>query len=92
MKWIKWTLKQDTSMGDPLPIIIGCFLLLISLPSLILLIFIREAKSDTIALPLIFLFVIGNILGFISLIYGIRWCTFPGTFLYRLSRGRIFFR
>jgi hypothetical protein len=88
MKWRKWSIV--TGQHDFLPIMIGVILLFISLPTFVLLLVNPDRNSGVIGLPLLVWLAIGIIIGASFVIVGIRVCSTPGSLMYRLSHGRIF--
>jgi hypothetical protein len=88
MKWAQWDFARGR--GDFLPILVGCVLLLISVPTLILLIVYPDPGSGAITRLAIYLFSAGTLLGLSFLVLGIRLCSFPGSLAYRITHGRLF--
>ena len=78
--------------GDFMPIIAGGLILFVSLPPFVLVLLAPDRNSGAIGLPLEIILAIGIVVGVGFTVFGIRRCAFPGTLLYRLSRGRIFTR
>ena len=89
MTWMKSPFTRY-ERGDFLPIIIGCVLLFLSLPALIMLLVGPDQGSGVLAVPLLVLFGIGSTLGAVFLWFGIRLCSPPGSLIYRLTHIRIF--
>jgi hypothetical protein len=92
MKWPKWSIATTGDSTDFLPIMIGCILLLISLPAFVLLLVMPDRNSGSIEIPLLVWLGIGVIAGTVFVIFGLRIVSFPGSLLYRVMRGRIFTR
>ena len=91
MKWPKWSIATPAS-GDFLPIMIGCVFLLLSLPGFFMVLLNADRGSEAIALPLLIILGGGIILGAFFVILGLRICSFPGSWVYRITHGRIFSR
>ena len=91
MKWPSWTIRSRDPV-DFLPALIGCVMILISLPAFVGVLFFPDRNSGALGLVLLILLGSGALLGAGFLIFGVRICSFPGSLAYRLSRGRIFFR
>ena len=91
MKWPKWSIATPAS-GDFLPIMIGCIFLLLSLPGFFMVLLNADRGSEAVALPLLILLGGGIIIGILFVILGLRICSFPGSWLYRITHGRIFSR
>lgn len=90
MRWPRWRIAGGR--GDFLPIVIGCIMLFYSLPALVMLLWKPDRNSGAIGTPLGILLGAGVIVGFGFVLMGIRLCSFPGTWLYRISHGRFFSR
>ena len=91
MKWPKWSIATGDT-GDFLPIMIGGIFLFLSVPAFVLLMVMPDRNSGAIGIPLMIWLGVGIVVGVIFLIYGLRLCSFPGTWLYRITHGRIFTR
>jgi hypothetical protein len=91
MKWPSWSIANGAS-GDFLPIFIGCIILLMSLPAFVLLLVMPDRNSGVIGVPLLVWLGVGIIIGVIFVVYGLRLCSLPGSWLYRITHGRIFTR
>ena len=91
MRWRKWSLATGDS-GDFLPIMIGCIFVLLSLPAFVLLLVMPDRNSGVIGVPLLVWLGAGIIVGMVFIVYGLRILSFPGSLLYRITRGRIFTR
>jgi hypothetical protein len=91
MKWPLWSIKTDDP-NDFLPVLIGCVFLLVSLPGFLGVLFYPDRNSGVLATSLLVVLGIGVLLGVGFLISGLRTTTFPGSLMYRITRGRIFFR
>ena len=91
MKWLKWSIASGDS-SDFLPMMIGCIILLLSLPAFVLLMVMPDRNSGAIGIPLLVWLGIGIVVGTIFVIFGLRVLSMPGTLLYRIMRGRIFTR
>jgi hypothetical protein len=89
MKWRKWSIATG-QRGDFLPIMIGCILLLISVPAFVLLLIMPDRNSGVIGNPLLVWFAVGIGIGAIFIIHGLRVCTSPGSWMYRITHGRFF--
>jgi hypothetical protein len=91
MKWPKWSIATGDS-GDFLPIMIGGIFLFLSVPGFVLLLVMPDRNSGVIGTPLLVWLGVGIAIGMIFVIYGLRICSFPGSWLYRITHGRIFTR
>jgi len=91
MKWPKWSIAQSNS-GDPMPILFGVIFLFISLPGFVMVLFNSGREAGTIEVPLLFVLGGGIIIGVLFVVFGLRICSFPGSWLYRITHGRIFSR
>jgi hypothetical protein len=91
MKWPKWSIATSDS-HDFLPVLLGCVFLFISLPGFVLMLFNSDRGAGSLVLPLLVLLGGGVIIGVIFLILGLRIIAFPGSWLYRITHGRIFSR
>ena len=91
MKWPKWSIATGDS-SDFLPVMIGCIFLFLSLPAFVLLLIMPDRNSGVIEIPLLFALGGGIIIGVIFVVFGLRILSFPGSLLYRITRGRIFTR
>ena len=91
MKWPKWSIATGDS-GDFLPIVIGGIVLLLSLPAFVLLLVMPDRDSGAIGIPLLVWLGFGIIIGVVFVIFGLRTCSFPGSWVYRITHGRIFTR
>ncbi len=89
MKWSKWSIATGDS-GDFLPIMIGCIFLFLSLPPFVLLLVMPDRNSGEIGIPLLIWLGAGIIIGTVFIVFGLRILSFPGSLLYRITRGRIF--
>ncbi|HVC57173.1 MAG TPA: hypothetical protein VND95_14540 [Stellaceae bacterium] len=90
----RW-LNLFVQSGDPsdfLPIVIGCVMLLVSVPGFLAVLFFPDRNSGPLALGLLIVLGIGIMLGITFLIFGIRSSSYPGSLAYRITHGRIFFR
>ena len=90
MKWPKWSISRGR--GDFLPIVIGCILVLTSLPAFVMLLWKPDRNSGIIGTPLLFILGFGIITGIAFIVVGIRLCVFPGSLAYRIAHGRFFSR
>ncbi len=88
MRWPKWSVSAGR--GDFLPILIGCIMLVISLPSVVLLLVNPDRNSGAIAVPLLVVLGAGIIIGASFIVFGIQICSSPGSLTYRISHGRFF--
>ena len=91
MKWPKWSIATADS-HDFLPAGLGCVFLFISLPGFLMVMFNADRGSGSLVLPLLIVLGIGVVIGIVFIIFGLRICSFPGSWVYRISRGRIFSR
>ena len=91
MKWPKWSIATGDS-SDFLPVMIGCLFLLISLPPFVLLLVMPDRNSGAIGIPILVWLGIGIVIGTIFVISGLRTCSYPGSWVYRITHGRIFTR
>ena len=87
----KWSIATGDS-GDFLPIMIGCIFVFLSLPAFVLLLVMPDRNSGSIGVPLLVWLGAGIIIGAIFIVFGLRILSFPGSLLYRITRGRIFTR
>ena len=78
--------------GDFLPLLIGCVLLLISLPALIVLLLSPDKNWGLLGPPVLVILGLGTLLGLGFVVLGLQYCTQPGSFWYRLAHGRFFSR
>jgi len=92
MKWLNWRIASGNDPGDFLPIMIGCLFLLISVPPFVLLLMNADQGSGLIQRPLLVWFAIGTIIGATFIFFGLRMCSCPGSWLYRITHGRFFTR
>jgi hypothetical protein len=90
MKWPKWQIALDT--GDFLPVLIGIVIIVLSLPGFLLVWLKPDRNSGVIGVPLLVILGAGVLIGFGFLFFGLRICAFPGTWLYRITHGRMFSR
>lgn len=81
-----------TGPGDFLPLFIGCLLVFISLPAFLLLLFATDVNWGIVGVPLLVLLGTGAVIGFVFIVWGIQLCSLPGSLVYRLAHGRIFWR
>ncbi len=79
-----------TGRDDILPPLVGCAILLISLPGFLVLLFFPDAGGAYIRLAMLVVLGSGVLLGLAGIIFGIATCSSPGTWTYRISHGRIF--
>lgn len=91
MKWPNWSIATGEP-GDFLPLLFGCIFLFLSLPGVIMLLLNADPDSERIAVPVLVLLGAGCALGIGFIFFGIRVIAYPGTLLYRVSRGRILMR
>ncbi len=91
MKWPTWSIATG-DRGDFLPIMIGCIFVFLSLPAFVLLLVMPDRNSGVIGIPLLVWLGAGIIVGMVFIVYGLRILSFPGSLLYRITRGRIFTR
>jgi hypothetical protein len=87
----RWSIANPAS-SDFLPIVIGCVLLLISLPGFVMVLVNADPGSGSLVMPLLVILGSGIIIGTLFVILGLRICSFPGSRLYRITHGRIFSR
>jgi uncharacterized membrane protein len=90
MKWPKWSIAQPNS-HDPMPILFGAIFLFVSLPGFVMVLFNSDRESGTITVPLLVVLGGGVIIGAVFVIFGLRIWSFPGSRLYRITHGRIFY-
>ena len=62
------------------------------LPPFVLLLVMPDRNSGVIGVPLLVWLGAGVIIGMVFVVFGLRVLSFPGTLLYRITRGRIFTR
>ena len=91
MKGTRWSIAKPAS-GDFLPIIIGCIFLLISLPGFLMLLLYSDPGSEGIRGAVLVILGGGMLIGTLFILLGLRICSFPGSWLYRITHGRIFSR
>ena len=91
MKWPKWSIATGDS-GDFLPFMIGCIFMLLSLPAFVLLLVMPDRNSGAIGIPLMVWLGAGIVIGAVFIVFGLRICSFPGSWVYRITHGRIFTR
>jgi hypothetical protein len=89
MKWPKW--KIADGRGDFLPLMIGCVMMFLSLPSFLLVLFNSDRNSEALGTPLLVIFGTGIVLGIGFLVLGVQLMAMPGSLAYRIAHGRIFF-
>ena len=90
----RW-LKNLVRSGDPsdfLPIVIGCIMLLVSVPGFFAVLFFPDRDAGLLAPALLIVLGIGIMLGAVFIVVGIRTSAYPGSLAYRITHGRIFFR
>jgi len=75
-----------------MPLIIGTVFLFISVPGFVLLLVEYGEDFGGLDRPVLAILGAGVILGLAFLVNGLQLCSEPGSLLYRLSHGRIFFR
>lgn len=90
MKWPKWSISNGS--GDFLPLIMGAIVLLYSVPGFIMVLWKPDRNSGVIGVPLLCILGLGIVIGLSFIVLGLRYCSSPGSLLYRLSHGRIFSR
>ena len=90
MKWPNWSIATDS--GDFLPIMMGGIFLFLSVPAFVLLLVMPDRNSGVIGIPLLVWLGFGIIVGTVFVIYGLRICSSPGSWVYRIAHGRIFTR
>ena len=91
LKWPDWSITSGQP-GDFLPTFIGCILLFMSLPAFVLLLVMPDRNSGVIGVPLLVWLGIGIVIGVIFVVYGLRIYSLPGSWVYRITHGRIFTR
>jgi len=74
-----------------MPLIIGAVFLFISVPGFVLLLLDRGEDFGGLDIPVLAILGVGVILGLAFLVNGLQLCSEPGSLLYRLSHGRIFY-
>jgi hypothetical protein len=72
--------------------LLGCVFLFISLPGFVMVLFNADRGAGSLVLPLLVMLGGGVIIGAIFLIFGLRVIAFPGSWLYRITHGRLFSR
>jgi hypothetical protein len=90
MKWPKWEIS--TGRGDFLPLMIGCVLLFLSLPSFCFLLLFPDSNSGVLGTPLLIILGTGIVSGIAFVVLGVRLMATPGTLPYRIAHGRLFWR
>jgi hypothetical protein len=87
----RWSIANPAS-SDFLPIVIGCLFLVLSLPGFFMVLLDADQGSEGIAGALLIILAGGIVIGTLFVILGLRICSFPGSWLYRITHGRIFSR
>jgi hypothetical protein len=90
MRRLNWRIVSGP--GDFLPIAIGGLILFISLPTLVLLMLDPDPNSGLIGKPIIAILALAVVTGAGFVILGLQACTEPGSLVYRLAHGRLFWR
>jgi hypothetical protein len=91
--WPRWSIRSSPDgTTDFLPIVIGCLMLLTSVPGFFGVLFFADANSGVLATGLLVWLATGIVLGAGFLIFGIRICSYPGSLAYRITHGRFFTR
>ena len=92
MKRGKWQIAAGP--GDFLPLLIGCTLLFLSVPALLVLVFgpDQNQNSGVLGAPLLVIHIAGIILGLGFVVLGVQLLSTPGSLVYRLAHGRFFRR
>lgn len=88
MRWPTWSISAGR--GDFLPILFGSLMVLMSLPSIIMLLLSPDPNSGAIVVPLLVVLGAGIIIGAGFVVFGIQLCSPPGSLAYRISHGRFF--
>ena len=88
MRGSRWSIAKPAS-GDFLPIIIGCIFLLLSLPGFLMVLLYSDQGSEGIRGALLTILGGGTMIGTLFVVLGLRICSFPGSWLYRITHGRI---
>ncbi|HEX3861157.1 MAG TPA: hypothetical protein VHY35_05645 [Stellaceae bacterium] len=90
MKWTNWSISKGP--GDFLPIIIGGLIMLMTVPPFVMVLWVPDRNSGIIGTPLLVILGIGAVIGAAFIVLGIRLCSYPGSLLYQLSHGRVFWK
>jgi hypothetical protein len=90
MKRRKWKIAEGP--GDFLPILIGCVMMFVSLPPFLILVFGPEQNAGVLGKPVMFIITVGVLIGVGFLILGVQLLARPGSLVYRLAHGRLFWR
>lgn len=90
MKWPKWKIAEG--QGDFLPLMIGCVLWFLTVPSFLLLLLSPDRNSGLIGGPLMVILGAGIVLGAGFLVLGVRLLSRPGSLAYRIAHFRFFGR
>jgi hypothetical protein len=88
----RWRWKIAAGPGDFLPVVIGCALLFLSVPTFVMLLVAPDQHSGVIGKPLLVILGAGILLGLAFLVLGAQLLSVPGSLVYRLAHGRFFGR
>ena len=88
MRWWKWQIAAGP--GDFLPLVIGCTIMLISFPAFVMLIVYPDKNSAGLDAPFLVIMGAGIALGLSFLVLGVQLLSRPGSLIYRLAHGRLF--
>jgi hypothetical protein len=88
MKWPRLSVAEEP--GDFMPIVFGTLMFLMSFPSFMIVLLYADRNSGVIRIALLVLLGFGSLLGTFFIVAGVRLCAFPGSFAYRVTRGRFF--
>lgn len=88
----KWQIAAGP--GDFLPVLIGCALLFLAVPPLLMLVFGADQHQSTgvLGTPVMIILAAGIALGIGFLVMGVQLLSMPGSLIYRLAHGRLFWR
>jgi hypothetical protein len=90
MKRWKWEITKGP--GDFLPLLIGCVMLFLALPPFLILVFGPKQDSGVLGKPVLFIITVGVLIGAGFLTLGVQLLARPGSLVYRLAHGRLFWR
>ena len=85
---IKWRIASGR--GDFLPLWIGFVMVVVSVPAFFLLLFFPDRNPGPMGIPLLTMLGVGMVIGIGFVILGVQQCAMPGSRLYRLAHGRLF--
>jgi hypothetical protein len=87
----KWEIA--TGPGDFLPLVVGCGLLFLTVPPFVTVLSgLDNQDTGVLGMPVMSILGGGIVIGFGFLILGIQLLSTPGSLVYRLAHGRLFWR